>query len=70
MNENIDVRISNYLTILADRDLCKNFDPAVVRNIETAVAIYAATTSKKYVDDYRRSQAEQTKVDEVNRMLR
>ena len=70
MNENIDVRMSNYLAILSNQELCKNFDPSVVRNMESAVAIYAATTSKKYVENYNNEQRTMETEEKVNSMFR
>ena len=69
-NENIDVRMSNFLTILGNQNLSKNFDPVVVRNMERAVAIYAATTSQKYVEDYAKQQKATETKEQVNSMFR
>ena len=69
-NENIDVRMSNYLAILSNQELCRNFDPSVVRNIKRAVAIYAATTAQKYVENYDNEQQAMETEERVNSLFR
>ena len=66
-NTNIDVRMSNYLAILGSAEMRKNFDPDVVRLMEQSVAIYAATTSKEYIDDFKKKQQAEEKREEVVR---
>ena len=56
MNENIDVRMSNYLNILSNPELKRNFDNQAILAMQEAVAIYVATTASKYVQDYRKQQ--------------
>ena len=70
MEENIDVRISNYLTILGNGELRKNIDPAVVRNMEDAVAYYAAVTSKKIAEEYRKQQQAEESREKANSLFR
>ncbi len=70
MNENIDVRMSNYLTILSNPEVSKMFEPEVVRNMQYAVAIYAEATSKEYVNNYKAQKASAEKVEEVNSLFR
>ena len=53
MNENLDVRMSNYLKILSDPELIRNFPADVIRRLEQAVVIYANQTSKKFIDSTR-----------------
>ena len=69
-NENIDVRMSNFLAILSNQELCRKFDPSVVRNMESAVAIYAATTSKKYVENFNKERRAMETEEKVNSMFR
>ena len=66
MNENIDVRMSNYLTILGNQELRKNFDSEVIRAMETAVAIYTAKTARDYIDNYKNNQ----KIEETNKLFK
>lgn len=56
-NENIDIRMSNYLNILAHQELRNALVPEVISLMEQAVSIYATTTSKEYVDEFKRKQA-------------
>ena len=56
MNENIDVRMSNYITILSNPELKKEFDLQTVMAMEKALVIYTSTTAAKYVDDYQKQQ--------------
>ena len=52
MNENIDVRMSNYLTILSNPELKKEFGMETVMAMEKALVIYTSTTAIKYVEEY------------------
>ena len=52
MNENIDVRMSNYLTILSNPALKKEFGMETVMAMEKALVIYTSTTAIKYVEEY------------------
>ena len=70
MNENIDVRMSNYLAILGNPEMSRNFEPAVIHAMEKAVAIYTATTSKAYIEEYMSHKKAQEKVEEVSRLFR
>ncbi len=56
MNENIDVRISNYLKILSNPELVGLLDNEIIQVMKEAVAIYVATTAPKYIQDYRKQQ--------------
>ncbi len=58
MQENLDVRMNNYLTILGNPSLSRNFDPNVLRTMEQAVAIYVSKTSKEYVAAYENKEKE------------
>lgn len=55
MNENIDVRMSNYLTILSNPELKKEFGMETVMAMEKALVIYTSTTAIKYVEEYEAS---------------
>ncbi len=55
MNENIDIIMSNYLAILGNPELRKNFDPSVIHAMESVIAIYTAKTSKAYLEEYKAS---------------
>ena len=73
MNENLDVRMSNYLAILSNPNIQKNFDSNTILAMQEALAIYTATTAVKYVQDYkekvRQSQEQQQAQEIVNRVL-
>ena len=56
MNENLDIRMQNYLTILSNPELKKEFDLQTVMAMEKAVVIYTSTTATKYVDEYQKQQ--------------
>ena len=53
MNENIDVRVSNYLNILSNPSLKNELDSQTVDLLNEAVKIYALTTAKNYVETFR-----------------
>ena len=57
MNENIDVRMSNFLKIVSDPEIRKQFDWQTVMQMEKALVIYASTTAEKYVQDYESQKA-------------
>ena len=53
MGENLDVRMSNYITILSvPNKYATIIDPEMVKNMRTVLKIYLASTAKKMVDDY------------------
>ena len=56
MNDNIDIMISNYLTILGNPELRQKIDGSTLRAMETAVAIYTSTTAVKYINTYQKKQ--------------
>ena len=70
MNENIDVRISNYLTILGNQELRNKIDSNIVRAMESAVAIYTATTTRRYLDEYRSHQEESERREQITGMFK
>jgi len=69
MNENIDIRMSNYLTILSNPMLKQQFDGKVIYAMEQALVIYTATTANKYVDDYRQTHEHEQQNQESNSIL-
>ena len=62
--------MSNYLAILGNPEMRRNFEPAVIAAMEKAVAIYTATTSKAYIEEYMRQKKSQEKEEEVSSLLR
>ena len=69
-NGNIDVRISNYLTILNNKEMCNAIgDRNAVYAMQEAVAIYAKGAIKM-VNDYKREQAVNQQMEQVNNMMR
>lgn len=56
MNDNIDIMMSNYLTILGNPELRQKIDGATLRAMETAIAIYTSTTAVKYINTYQKKQ--------------
>ena len=50
MNENIDIRMGNYLAILSNPQMSANFDPETISVIQRAVSIYVSKTAKAYVE--------------------
>ncbi len=70
MEENIDIRMANYLAIIGNTEMRKNFEPSVIHALEKSVAIYAATTSKVYLEEYKRKQDAQAKVEEISKMFK
>ena len=70
MNDNIDIRMSNYLAILGNPKISMNFEPEVIHAMEKAVAIYAATTSKEYLEEYKRQQEARAKIEEVKNLFK
>lgn len=58
MNENIDVRMSNYITLLSHPELTisAKFNSKTILAMEKALMIYASTTANKYVDNYQKEQ--------------
>ena len=63
MNENIDIRMSNYITILSNPEMRKKFTDEAIRAMEESVVIYGSTTAVKYVNNYH-SEREKNKREE------
>ena len=62
MSENIDLRMQNYLTILSNPELKKEFDVETIMAMKKALVIYTSKTAVKYVEEYKKQQeAEQAK---------
>ncbi len=55
MNENIDIRIQNYLTILTNPELRKIVDKEAFFAMQKAVAIYSSSTAANYIEEYKKS---------------
>ena len=70
MNENIDARIANYIAILQNKELANLLGKDVYYKIQEAIGIYVATTSKEMIDEYKRKQEAQARVDEVSRLFK
>lgn len=66
---NIDVRMSNYLAILSNQGLRGKINSSVAQDMETALAIYAATTSRKFIDDFNRQKSVMESEKNVSSML-
>lgn len=66
---NIDVRMSNYIAILSNQELRKNIVPSVVQDMENALAIYVAATSKKIINDFNERQRVMESEKKVTSML-
>ncbi len=57
MSENIDVRMSNYLAIVSNPELRKQFDMQTIMAMEKALVIYTSTTAIKYIEEYESKKA-------------
>lgn len=71
MGENIDVRMENYMKLLTNAEFCKflQLDEETMMAMKQSVAIYAATTSKKFVDDYNKAMKQQETQEEVRKLF-
>ena len=67
MQENIDVRMANYLTILSNKDLASKFYGNDVRAMEDALALYVKLTARSYVESVRQSQERQQTKEEIKK---
>ena len=58
MQENIDVRMSNYMAILSNNEVRANLNLTgeQIFAMENALKIYFSSTALKYIEDYNREQ--------------
>ena len=72
VGENIDIRMSNYITILSNPNAFPPtmFDKDTLIGMKRAVAVYLATTSKKYLEDFTKQQRQADTLEQTMRAFK
>ena len=68
--ENIDVRMANYIAILSNPEMVKNFDQSVIRYMETALNTYVSTTAIDYVNNYKQEMTARQAKEDTEKLFR
>ncbi len=66
MNNNIDIMMSNYITILSNPQMLAKFEPSVVNEMQKALHIYASTTATKYNYEFSKNYSVQNESEHIN----